>query len=99
MFLVLSQKQLKQQVNNGDINHSILEKRVQENQDTYRIHKVDHRLCKVVRMCKRRTTFLILGSGEGGRGGGEGDKDQSLSNHNLMINFQNSIKTGISQQE
>ena len=73
VFLLLSQKQLKQQVNNGDINHSILEKQVEENQDTYRIHKVDHRLCKVVRMCERRTTLLVLGSAGGGtaRGGEE----------------------------
>lgn len=70
VFLLLSQKQLKQQVNNGYINHSILEKQVQENQDTYRIHKIDHRLCKVVRMCERRTTLLVLGSGGGGAAGG-----------------------------
>lgn len=74
VFLLLSQKQLKQQVNNGDINHSILEKQVEENEDTYRIHKVDHRLCKVVRMCERRTTLLVLGSTEGGMAGGGEEK-------------------------
>jgi hypothetical protein len=45
------------------MNHAfwISEKKFQGNQATYRIYKVDHRLCEVVGMRVRRAVLLILG--------------------------------------
>lgn len=53
--------------------YGINEKKFQESQATYRINKVDHRLCEVVGMCMRRAVLLIL----------EGEK--MTSHHQVLI--------------
>lgn len=57
----------------------INEKEFQENQATYRIYKVDHRLCEVIGMRVRRAVLLIL----------EGEK--MTSHHQVLIDTKSQI--------